>query len=148
MSTFISTRNAVGETTLVDDILSGKLTDAYTEYKDDLLSSIGRKAFRNNKVLTLVDCPNLTGSIASDAFALTTALTTFILRNNMVPTLAGAAFANGAIASGTGYIYVPAALIDSYKTATNWSTYAAQFRALEDYTVDGTTTGDLDETKI
>ena len=47
-----------------------------------------------------------------------------------------------------GYIYVPAALIDSYKAATNWSTYADQFRALEDYTVDGTTTGELDESKI
>jgi hypothetical protein len=42
-----------------------------------------------------------------------------------------------------GYIYVPRALVDSYKAATNWSTYASQFRALEDYTVDGTTTGKL-----
>ena len=58
------------------------------------------------------------------------------------------AFTGTPIASGTGYIYVPAVLIDSYKAATNWSTYAAQFRALEDYTVDGTTTGELDETKI
>lgn len=47
-----------------------------------------------------------------------------------------------------GYIYVPSALIDSYKTATNWTTYASQFRALEDYTVDGTVTGALDESKI
>ena len=52
------------------------------------------------------------------------------------------------IASGTGYIYVPAALIDSYKTATNWTTYANQFRALESYTVDGTATGELDPTKV
>ena len=52
------------------------------------------------------------------------------------------------IASGAGYIYVPAALVDSYKVATNWSTYAAQFRALEDYTVDGTTMGELDPNKI
>ncbi len=52
------------------------------------------------------------------------------------------------IASGTGYIYVPSALVDSYKTATNWSVYASQFRALEDYTVDGTITGELDESKI
>lgn len=57
-------------------------------------------------------------------------------------------FPNTPIASGTGYIYVPRALVDSYKAATNWSTYAAQFRALEDYTVDGTVTGDLDEPKI
>ena len=47
-----------------------------------------------------------------------------------------------------GYIYVPRALIDSYKTATNWTTFATQFRALEDYTVDGTTTGELDESKV
>ena len=52
------------------------------------------------------------------------------------------------IESGSGYIYVPAALVDSYKTASNWSTYANQFRALEDYTVDGTTTGALDDSKV
>lgn len=37
------------------------------------------------------------------------------------------------IRNGTGYIYVPQALIESYKTATNWSTIANQFRAIEDY---------------
>ena len=47
-----------------------------------------------------------------------------------------------------GYFYVPAALIEDYKVATNWSTYATQFRALEDYTVDGTVTGKLDESKL
>ena len=50
--------------------------------------------------------------------------------------------------SKDGYIYVPSALVNTYKTATNWSTYASQFRALESYTVDGTTTGALDESKI
>ena len=37
------------------------------------------------------------------------------------------------IASGTGYVYVPSALVNSYKSATNWSTYADQIRAIEDY---------------
>ena len=55
---------------------------------------------------------------------------------------------DGPIMKGEGYIYVPRALVDSYKVATNWSSWATQFRALEDYTVDGTTTGELDETKI
>jgi hypothetical protein len=32
-----------------------------------------------------------------------------------------------------GYIYVPRALVDTYKSATNWSNYANQFRAIEDY---------------
>ena len=47
-----------------------------------------------------------------------------------------------------GYIYVPSALIEQYKVATNWVTFADQFRALEDYTVDGTTTGELDWEKV
>ena len=47
-----------------------------------------------------------------------------------------------------GYIYVPRALIEDYKVATNWTTLATQFRALEDYTVDGTITGELDESKV
>ena len=34
------------------------------------------------------------------------------------------------------------------KTASIWSTYASQIRALEDYTVDGTVTGELDPSKI
>lgn len=36
---------------------------------------------------------------------------------------------------GTGYIYVPAALVDSYKndSVNHWSEYANQFRAIEDY---------------
>lgn len=43
------------------------------------------------------------------------------------------ALAGTPIANGTGYIYVPSALIDKFKAATNWSTYADQFRAIEDY---------------
>jgi hypothetical protein len=47
-----------------------------------------------------------------------------------------------------GYIYVPSSLVDSYKADEVWSEFSTQFRALEDYTVDGTTTGALDESKI
>lgn len=32
-----------------------------------------------------------------------------------------------------GYIYVPKALIEDYKVATNWSVFADKFRAIEDY---------------
>lgn len=72
-----------------------------------------------------------------------------IRQTNKIATLLNSnAFSNTLIASGVGYIYVPRALVDTYKTATNWVTYAAQFRALEDYTVDGTITGALDESKI
>lgn len=42
-----------------------------------------------------------------------------------------------------GYIYVPRALVDSYKAATNWSAIADRFKPLENYTVDGTITGEF-----
>ena len=47
-----------------------------------------------------------------------------------------------------GYIYVPRNMVDTLKTTEVWSTYASQIRALEDYTIDGTTTGELDESKV
>lgn len=55
---------------------------------------------------------------------------------------------NTAIANGNGYIYVRASLVDRYKADTYWRRYADRIRALEDYTVDGTYYGDLDESKI
>lgn len=72
-----------------------------------------------------------------------------IEKQTMIPTLTSAnAFSNTPIESGTGFIYVARRLIDDYKTATNWVTYASQFRVLEDYTVDGTITGEFDWNKI
>ena len=73
-------------------------------------------------------------SIAANAFANCASLDTVIIRYNGVVTLAAAnALGNTAVAKSNGFIYVPAALVDSYKAASNWSTYAAQFRAIEDY---------------
>ena len=111
------------------------------------VTSIGSGVFFNCS-LTTVDLPALT-SLGSGVFTYNSSLTAVILRNTeKVCTMSGNAFSNTPIARGTGYIYVPKALVDTYKSATNWSTFAAQFRALEDYTVDGTTTGELDPNKI
>lgn len=41
---------------------------------------------------------------------------------------------NTKIAGGTGYIYVPDDLVDSYKAATNWSNYANQIKGLSELT--------------
>lgn len=68
-------------------------------------------------------------------------LKTVILGANEICTLANAnAFQDTPIAGNTnytdgelGYIYVKSALVEEYKAATNWSTYADQFRAIEDY---------------
>lgn len=46
------------------------------------------------------------------------------------------------------YIYVPSALINEYEVATGWDVFAGRFRPLEEYTVDGTTTGEIDWSKV
>ena len=52
-----------------------------------------------------------------------------------VVTLASAnAFGNSGITATTGDIYVPDALVDTYKTATNWSTFANRIQPLSAYT--------------
>ena len=92
-----------------------------------------RAAFVNCTALVRVDITT-SKAIEAQTFSGCSALTAFILRNTTLCSLANAnAFTNTPIASGTGYIYVPSALVDSYKAATNWSTYAAQIRAIEDY---------------
>jgi hypothetical protein len=120
------------------------------------VTTIGGSAFYNCNSLTSVDFPNVTSidgyafqkcyaltsvslsnvtTIYGGAFMSCSALTTLIIRSTEQCYLRNSnAFSSTPIASGTGYIYVPAALIDQYKAATNWSTYASQFRAIEDYT--------------
>ena len=106
--------------------------------------------FYGCSALKIIDLP-VCASIGGRYFARhSTSLIALILRSPMMCTLADTTctFYDTPIESGTGYIYVPRALIEDYKAATNWSIFATQLRALEDYTVDGTTTGELDETKI
>ena len=71
---------------------------------------------------------------------------------NGVPTLATDAATNAftysGIMNGTNYVYVPRTYVDEIKSATNWSSIADKIRILEDYTVDGTVTGELDPNKI
>ena len=120
---------------------------ALTTANFPVVTSIGASDFASCSALTTADFPVAT-SIGDSAFAFCSKLKSLLLRGNNVCTLPRSnAFISTPIASGTGYIYVPSALIEQYKAATNWSTYAAQFRALENYTVDGTVTGELDPAK-
>lgn len=113
-----------------------------------LVKTISSSTFRYCSGLVIADLPAAT-SISTYAFRYCENLTALILRSGTMCSLSNVNAFNGTpIESGTGNIYVPSALVDSYKAASKWSTYAAQFRALEDYTVDGTTTGALDESKI
>ena len=119
-----------------------------------LAETIDGQAFLDCSKLERIDLPS--ASFVGSLSFRSTPMTAMIIRNtNTVATLQGTnAFLNSYIAKGTGYIYVPRALLSDtdetkdYRRATNWSTYAAQFRALESFTVDGTVDGELDETKI
>jgi hypothetical protein len=111
--------------------------------------NIGKHAFEG---CTNIDCIKFyyINSIDDYAFAGCENLDALIIaRNNGRCSLSNPNALEGTpIAQGTGYIYVPSSRISSYQSAENWSQYASQFRVLEEYTVDGTINGDLDESKI
>ena len=167
MADFINTVDILGDDALTDIILNRSVTN----YSDNTATAIGNCAFTKCTALTSVITPAVTivdkGAFSScsalkkidftavtsfpgSSFTGCSNLDTLIIRNTAnVPKAVVTTLLNGTkIASGAGYIYVPAALLDSYKAATNWSKYASQYRALEDYTVDGTVTGELDPNKI
>jgi hypothetical protein len=118
---------AVASRKLVQRTLSG-------DYANDRVTTIGKYAFYGCSNLTSVDFPAVT-AIKDYAFRGCSALTALILRNTS--TVASLSymdvFEKTPIESGSGYIYVPSALVDSYKVASNWEDYANQFRAIEDY---------------
>ena len=74
------------------------------------VTSIGTYAFNKCSALQYIQFPNVTS----------------------VPTLGTSVFTGTPIASGTGYIYVPDSLVDSFKSATNWSAYASQIKPISE----------------
>lgn len=98
------------------------------------LTSVSTQTFYSCTKLKHADC-GLLGSLPAQTFNACSALTELILRKtSAICTLSNVnAVNNTPIGKGTGYVYVPAALVDTYKAASNWSTFAAQFRAIEDY---------------
>ena len=96
-----------------------------------LQSSAG--SFEKCTNLTKVDikAENLT-NVGSRLFAECTSLAQVIFRATKPPTLNSYSFYNSGIAKGTGYIYVPDASIDTYKSASVWSTYANQIKGISE----------------
>lgn len=118
-------------TSIADNGFNGckSLVNAYVPS----VTTAGSYAFANCTGLVAVDLSSCS-FLNYRVFEKCTALQAVILRYGSVCRMDTTnTFNNSSISSGTGYIYVPAALVDSYKAATNWSTYAAQIRAIEDY---------------
>ena len=96
---------------------------------------VGLSAFRYNNGMTKIDLPSVV-QIRTNSFYSNTKFKTLIIRTtSQVCTLENAnAFANTPIATSTteGFIYVPDDLVESYKSATNWSTYASKIKPISD----------------
>lgn len=106
-------------------------------------------AYSNIRILDLRDVTSINSYCFTDAYK----LRAIIIRNtSVVPTINLAAFQG--ISFDNVWFYVPKTMDDgadgivAYEATTNWSALAGNFRYIEDYTVDGTLTGELDETKI
>ena len=98
-----------------------------------LLTDINGTVFQKCTLLEKADFPSAK-SLGANAFNGCEALVTLIFRSNQLCTMANVnALASTPIENGTGYVYFPKAWVDAQKSASNWSIYAAQIRAIEDY---------------
>lgn len=116
---------------------------------------IGAYSFSYCLSLVKVDIGLETNSLTTDicrigycAFDGTKLKELIIRRKTFVYGLEENALRGTPIANGTGYIYVPRDVIVQYRLLDQWCNVESQIRALEDYTVDGTITGELDPNKI
>lgn len=132
------------DTTIEDGLIDGTISGVYRNdrvtiinnscfYKSGVtevyfpnVKTVRGSAFNSCKSLVKADFGSVT-TFESMIFNGATALQTLIVRTNQVATLGQMAIA------GSPNIYVPASLVDSYKAATNWKSYADTIFAIEDY---------------
>lgn len=94
-----------------------------------LVTEIKPLTFRKCESLNTVDLSAVT-SIGTQAFY-DSGITSLTLRSSIMVTLENEdAFYFTPIEEGTGNIYVPSNLVENYKAADGWSTYANQIRAI------------------
>ena len=130
------------------DVEDAIITRTITEISNNRVTTIGNYAFGICNALTTVSFPAVT-TIGTYAFRDCFLLTSLMLQSTRVCTLSSInAFSGCYHILGTksttynptgakdGYIYVPDDLVDSYKSATNWSTYASQIKPISEYTGD------------
>ena len=120
-----------------------------------LVTNIGYASFNSCSSLEQLDLPNVV-TIDNLAFKGASSLKILVLRKEdnvcslvNIRAFEGTSYANG----GTGgVVLVPSALVETYQTATNWATLygygTCEFLPLEEYTIDGTTTGEIDWDKL
>lgn len=98
------------------------------------VDGLEREVFAYSRSLSTIDCHKLT-SIEYEALIGCSALKSLIIRTSRVIYLSYTnAFNNSLIATSEteGFIYVPDDLVESYKSATNWSAYASKIKGLSE----------------
>lgn len=98
----------------------------YIEYAAYAQNSIRNNAYQRVTSLKCIYIPAYVSSIGAGAFSECTSLIRVVCYATTPPTLASSVFYN----SDNAKIYVPANSVDSYKQATNWSTYADRIEAI------------------
>ena len=95
-----------------------------------LVTALPADSFRNSPIQTADFAAVI--NINRTAFTDCTSLETLIIRTPSVCVISdiSVALRGSKIAAGTGYIYVPDNLVDSYKTATNWVALANQIKPI------------------
>ena len=119
--TYVDYAGLSGCAELVDVNLPAlKTVVQYTFSDDKSLAKVRLPSLKNTHYGSFYNCLSLAALILPGSFV--------TAQSAMDNTLYGTPIVNG-----TGYIYVPRDLLDTYKAATNWSAVADQFRAIEDY---------------
>lgn len=133
---------------MLEKATSDFLRDCYSIERIKLpkVRTLASSAFNGSYKLKVIDFGALE-RIAVSGLGGTTKLRVLIIRSQRLATLGGNISSTG-LSNVKSRILVPAALVEEYKAASYWSSFASQFDALENYTVDGTLTGELDESKI
>lgn len=91
------------------------------------VTTIGEHAFFSCTSLTSVTIPNSVTNIEPSAFSSCSNLISVTINNSIPPTLSIDVFEFNA---SNRKIYVPAESVNTYKAATNWSTYANDIEAI------------------
>lgn len=105
------------------------LADSLKEIPSSV-TSIGKNSFSFTNLNEITILSENLASIGTETFY-NSKLTTLILPNiTSVPTLGTDVFKGASLSKGG--IYVPDELVDSYKSATNWSAYASQIKPISE----------------
>lgn len=121
-----------GITLIGDFAFCGCTNLALTELPENI-TLIDSYVFYGCTSLTEMTCLGDITRVSDAAFNGCTNLTKLAFPNiTSVPTVYTNTFTSTPIESGTGYIYVPDDLVDSFKSASDWSSYANQIKPISE----------------